>query len=255
MAVELSRRQEFAIITLNRPEALNALSFKIVDEIGKAIDEAAAGDARALLFTGAGDRAFSAGADITELMGRGLGDQKAGAMRGQRTFAKLDHIPQPSVAVINGYAFGGGMELALACNFRLGTANAKVGLPEIKLGLIPGYGGTIRLPRLIGEGRALELVMTGRTVEAEEAERIGLVNRLIEGDPIEAAMAFAREFTGYSMPALGLARESVMRALDVPVLEGLKIEADLNTLAFQTEDSLEGMNAFLEKRKPKFKDR
>ena len=110
MAVELSRRQEFAIITLNRPEALNALSFKIVDEIGKAIDEAAAGDARALLFTGAGDRAFSAGADITELMGRGLGDQKAGAMRGQRTFAKLDHIPQPSVAVINGYAFGGGME-------------------------------------------------------------------------------------------------------------------------------------------------
>ena len=255
MAVELSRRQEFAIITLNRPEALNALSFKIVDEIGKAIDEAAAGDARALLFTGAGDRAFSAGADITELMGRGLGDQKAGAMRGQRTFAKLDHIPQPSVAVINGYAFGGGMELALACNFRLGTANAKVGLPEIKLGLIPGYGGTIRLPRLIGEGRALELVMTGRTVEAEEAERIGLVNRLIEGDPIEAAMAFAREFTGYSMPALGLARESVMRALDVPVLEGLKSEADLNTLAFQTEDALEGMNAFLEKRKPKFKDR
>jgi len=255
MPVELTRKDEFAVLTLNRPEALNALSFSIVAEIGEAIDEAAASDARALIVTGAGDRAFSAGADIKELMGRTLADQKAAAMRGQRTFARLDSIPMPSIALINGYAFGGGLELALACTFRLGTPNAKVGLPEIKLGLIPGYGGTIRLPRLIGEGRALELVMTGRTVEAEEAERIGLVNRLVEGDPMEGAIAFAREFSGFSLPVLGLARESVMRALDVPVLEGLKIEADLNTLAFQTEDSLEGMNAFIDKRKPEFKDR
>ena len=255
MTVELTRRDEFAVITLNRPEALNALSFDIVGQIGNAIAAAADTDARALIITGAGNRAFSAGADIKELYDRTLAEQKASAHRGQRLFAQLDDIPIASIALINGYAFGGGMELALACTYRLATPSAKVGLPEIKLGLIPGYGGTIRLPRLIGEGRALELVMTGRTVEAEEAESIGLVNRIVEGDPMEAAMTYARGFTCHSLPVLKLARESVMRALDVPVLEGLKIEADLNTLAFQTEDSAEGMNAFVDKRDAQFKDR
>ena len=255
MTVELTRQKEFAIITLNRPDALNALSFEIVSKIGDAIAQAATTDARALIITGAGDRAFSAGADIKELYGRSLGEQKSSTHRGQRLFAQLDDIPMASIALINGYAFGGGMELALACTYRLGTPSAKVGLPEIKLGLIPGYGGTIRLPRLIGESRALELIMTGRTVAAEEAQRIGLISQIIEGEPMEEAMAYAREFTCYSLPVLKLARESVMRALDVPVLEGLKIEADLNTLAFQTEDSLEGMNAFVDKRKAMFKDR
>ena len=256
MSVELTRQGEFAIITLNRPEALNALSFEIVGEIGDAIAEAGNSDARALIITGAGDRAFSAGADIKELYGRTLAEQKASAHRGQRLFAQLDDIPIASIALINGYAFGGGMELALACTYRLATPNAKMGLPEIKLGLIPGYGGTIRLPRLIGEGRALDLVMTGRTVGSEEAERIGLVSKILDGNaPMDAAIAYARQFTCYSLPVLKLARESVMRALDVSVLEGLKIEADLNTLAFQTEDSLEGMNAFVDKRDAEFKDR
>ena len=255
MPVELTRQGEFAIITLNRPEALNALSFEIVGEIGDAIAEAGKSDARALIITGAGDRAFSAGADIKELYGRNLSEQKASAHRGQRLFAQLDDIPIASIALINGYAFGGGMELALACTYRLATPNAKMGLPEIKLGLIPGYGGTIRLPRLIGEGRALDLVMTGRTVGSEEAERIGLVSKILDGNaPMDAAIAYARQFTCYSLPVLKLARESVMRALDVSVLEGLKIEADLNTLAFQTEDSLEGMNAFVDKRDAVFKD-
>ena len=256
MPVELTRQDEFAIITLNRPEALNALSFEIVGEIGDAIAEAGKSDARALIITGAGDRAFSAGADIKELYGRNLAEQKASAHRGQRLFAQLDDIPIASIALINGYAFGGGMELALACTYRLATPNAKMGLPEIKLGLIPGYGGTIRLPRLIGQGRALDLVMTGRTVGSDEAERIGLVSKIVDGDvPMDAAIAYARQFTCYSLPVLKLARESVMRALDVSVLEGLKIEADLNTLAFQTEDSLEGMNAFVDKRDAEFKDR
>ena len=179
MPVELTRRDEFAIITLNRPEALNALSFQIVKDIGAALSEVAESNARALLVIGAGDRAFCAGADINELAGRTLSEVKRGAEAGQRTFARLDTFPMPSVAIINGYAFGGGMELASACTFRIATPNAKMGLPEIKLGLIPGYGGTQRLPRLIGEGRALELIMTGRTVEAEEAERIGLVSRIL----------------------------------------------------------------------------
>ena len=254
MPVELTRRDEFAIITLNRPEALNALSFQIVRDIGAALSEVAESDARALLLIGSADRAFCAGADINELAGRTLSEVTLGAEAGQRTFARPDTFPIPSVAIINGYAFGGGMELASACTFRIATPNAKMGLPEIKLGLIPGYGGTQRLPRLIGEGRALELIMTGRTVEAEEAERIGLVSRIVEGDPLDAGMAFAREFSGYSLPVLGFARDAVKRALDLPVYEGLKIEADLNTMSFQTDDSVEGTTAFLAKRKPEFKD-
>ena len=254
MAVELGTRDEFAILTLNRPEALNALSFKIIEDIGRALDEVAKSKARALIITGAGAKAFCAGADIKELRHRDLTAQKRGAELGQAVIAKLDTLPIASVAVINGYAFGGGLELALACTFRLATKTAKVALPEIKLGLVPGYGGTQRLPRVVGEARALEMIMTGRTVAAEEAERIGLVNRIVEGDPIEAGMAFAHEFTGYSLPVLGFARSAVKRALDVPIHEGLKIEADLSTLAFQTKDAAEGTAAFEEKRRASFVD-
>jgi enoyl-CoA hydratase len=156
--------------------------------------------------------------------------------------------------VINGFAFGGGLELALACTFRIATANAKMGLPEIKLGLIPGYGGTQRLPRIVGPARALEMIMTGRAVDAAEAERIGLVSRIVDGDPVEEGIAFARTFSTYSLPVSALARAAVMRALDTPLTEGLKIEADLSTLAFQTADAREGMAAFADKRKPVFKD-
>jgi enoyl-CoA hydratase len=254
MAVDLSRRGQAAILTLNRPEALNALSNAIVAEFERRLDEVAASDARALLITGAGDRAFCAGADIKELRDRGLMGDKRASEYGQAVLAKLARLPVPSVALINGYAFGGGLEIALACTFRLATRNAKMGLPEIKLGLIPGYGGTQRLPRLIGEARALEMIMTARTVEAEEALRIGLVNRLIDGDPIEAGLAFAEGFMQFSLPALCLTREAVMRAADTSLHDGLKIEADLSTLAFQTADADEGMTAFEEKRKPNFRD-
>jgi enoyl-CoA hydratase len=258
MSVELTRHEEMALVRINRPQALNALSTQIINDLSTVFDQVAGwarrSEVRALLVTGAGDKAFCAGADIKEFEGRSLIERKRGAELGQLTFAKLDRLPVTSVAVINGYAFGGGLELALACTFRIATRNAKVGLPEIKLGVIPGYGGTQRLPRLIGEGRALEMIMTGRTVGAEEAERIGLVNRLVEGDAVVAGVAFAREFTCYSLPVLGFAREAVMRAGDTPIAEGLKIEADLNTLAFSTEDSVEGAAAFVEKRKPEFKD-
>ena len=254
MPVVLTRRDEFAVLTLDRQEALNALSFAILEEIADAFDRVATIDVRALLITGAGNKAFCAGADIKELRGRTLVGQKRAAERGQAIFSKLDTLPIASVAIINGYAFGGGLELALASTFRLATRNAKMGLPEIKLGLVPGYGGTQRLPRIVGEARALEMIMTGRTVAADEALAIGLVNRLIDGDPVEAGMAFAREFTGYSLPVLGFARHAVQRALDLPVHEGLKVEADLGTLAFQTADAEEGMAAFAEKRKAAFRD-
>ena len=255
MAIELTRVEEFAVITLNRPDALNALSFSLIQDLSAKFDEVAKSDARALIITGAGTKAFCAGADIKELFGRTLMQQKQGGDFGQATFVKLDTLPIPSVAVINGYAFGGGMELALACTFRIATKNAKMGTPEIKLGLIPGYGGTQRLPRVVGEARALEMVMTGRTVDAEEAHRIGLVSRIVEGEALAAGMAFAREFTGYSLPVLQFARDAVKRASETPLNEGLKIETDLATLAFQTEDAHEGMTAFTQKRKPAFKDR
>ena len=217
MPIDLAFRDGCAVLTLNRPEALNALSFAILGEIGAAIDEAAKSSVRALIVTGAGPKAFCAGADIKELGSRDLMAQKRGAELGQAVFARM-------------------------------------GCPEIKLGLIPGYGGTQRLPRIIGEPRALELVMTGRTVDAVEAERIGLVSKIVSGDPVVEGLAFAKTFTGYSLPTLEFARAAVQRAQTVPLQEGLKIEADLSTLAYRTADAAEGIAAFAEKRPPRFRD-
>lgn len=254
MAVELTRIDEFALITLNRPEAMNALSFQIIRDIGQVIDAALKTDARAILFTGAGDTAFCAGADIKELRNRSLMEQKAGAELGQAVFAKLDAAPLPSFALINGYAFGGGLELALACTFRLASSSASMGLPEIKLGLIPGYGGTQRLTRAIGEARALDMIMTGRIVGAEEALTLGIVHKVIEGDLMVEALDYVRKITRYSLPSLQFARDAIRRGAKTDLQEGLRIEADLSTLAYQTADAEEGMAAFEEKRKPVFRD-
>jgi len=256
MPVELTRTEEFALITLNRPEALNALSFSVVEEIDAAITQAVATDARAILFTGAGDRAFCAGADISELQSLPPHGFREQLRRGQAVLARLSELPIPSFAVVNGLALGGGMELALACTFRVAAPKAKLGLPEIKLGAVPGYGGTQRLPRLVGLGRALDIAMSGRFVDADEALAIGLVNRVIsEGDLMEGSKEFARQFTGFGLPSLRLLRDSVMRATDLPIAEGLKMEAELSALSFSTDDAEEGTSAFLEKRTPQFKDR
>ena len=256
MSLTLAVRDAVAILTIDRQDALNALSFTLLEDISSKVREVRDLGVRGLLITGAGSKAFCAGADIKELMGRDLMAQKRGAEAGQRAFARIAELEIPSVALINGYAFGGGLEMALACTFRLAVPAAKMGLPEIKLGLIPGYGGTQRLPRLIGEGRALELIMTGRTVDAAEAERIGLVNRIVAGDdPMAEALAFLGEITRHSLPVLAFAKQAVTRALDLPVHEGLQVEADLSTLAFRTEDAEEGLAAFVEKRKPSFRDR
>ena len=252
--IELSYQEEFAVLTLRRPEALNALSFSLIDDIGRAIAEAGSSEARALIVTGAGEKAFCAGADIKELQNRNLAAQRAGAERGQEVFALLDRLSIPSIALVNGYAFGGGCELALACTLRLALPNAKFGLPEVRLGLIPGYGGTQRLPRLVGMGRALELTMTGRTVPAEEALSIGLVNRIVQPPGLEAAFSYAREFTCNGLRAVQFAREAVLRAEDLPLHDGLRMEADLSTLSYQTSDAQEGMQAFVDKRKPQFRD-
>jgi enoyl-CoA hydratase len=253
MTVTLETREGIAIVTLDRPQVLNALSFATIELLGETLDRVAELDVRGLIVTGAG-KAFCAGADIKELRGRSLAEQRRGIERGQAVFAKLDALPVVSLAVINGHAFGGGLELALACTLRIGTRNARMALPEIKLGLIPGYGGTQRLPRIVGEARALDMILSGRTVEAEEAYRIGLLHRLVDGDPLPAGIAYLRELTGFSLPVLRFARQAVQRALAVPVAEGLRIEADLATLAYRTADAEEGMAAFSEKRKPDFRD-
>ncbi|MBI1395026.1 MAG: enoyl-CoA hydratase [Betaproteobacteria bacterium] len=254
MAIDLTFPDEFALLTINRPDALNALSFSLIEDIGHALDAVARSSARALVVTGAGEKAFCAGADIKELTDRTLIEQRRGAELGQAVFSKLDRLPMASIALVNGYAFGGGCEIALACTFRLATPNARFGLPEIKLGLIPGYGGTQRLPRLIGEARALEMILTGRPVPAAEALQVGLVNRIVEPPPQDAAFAFAREFTCHGMLGLQFAREAVKRAASTTLEEGLRAEADLSTLAYRTADAAEGMQAFIEKRKPEFRD-
>ncbi|WP_409050601.1 enoyl-CoA hydratase/isomerase family protein [Variovorax guangxiensis] len=254
MMIELSHDEEFAVLTIRRPKSLNALNFELLEELGDYLDQLKASRARALIITGEGEKAFCAGADIKELQQRGLAAQREGAELGQGVFALLDRLPIPSIALVNGFAFGGGCELALACTLRIALPNAKFGLPEVKLGLIPGYGGTQRLPRLVGQGRALEMVMTGRSVDAEEALAIGLVNRIVQAPGLAAAKAYAREFTGHGLRALQFAREAVQRAMDLSLHEGLRVEADLSTLAYRTRDADEGMQAFVEKRKPEFRD-
>lgn len=253
MSPMLCRDGDLAVLTLNRPDKLNALSFGVLREIDRLLADPIVRDARALIVTGTGDRAFCAGADIEELRGRRLVEQRDGAVLGQSVFQRLAQLPIVSIAAINGYALGGGLELALACTFRVASRKARMALPEIKLGLIPGYGGTQRLARLIGESRALELILTGRTLLAEEAERIGLINQLAD-DAFVAAKALAAEVTGYSLPAVSFARDAVSRGLDLSLVEGLKLEGDLSTLAYQTEDAEEGLAAFVDKRRPEFRD-
>jgi len=253
--VKLEYAGQLAHIRLDRSEALNALSFGILEDLGSKLQDVARSGARGLVFTGAGDKAFCAGADIPELMGRKLMEELNGAALGQAVFDQIADLRIPSVAVIHGYAFGGGLELALACTFRVATSRAKVGLPEVKLGLIPGYGGTQRLPRLVGEGRALDIIMSGRTVEADEAERIGLVNRIDdEGEPFEIGQRYLEPFLKHSTHALFFAREAVQRGYRVGLADGLRIERDLSTLAYRSDDATEGLTAFVEKRKPTFKD-
>jgi enoyl-CoA hydratase len=255
MSIILRYEGPIAVLQIDRPQALNALSFELLDLIGEAIATVGKSAARALVVVGSGEKAFCAGADIKELQDRSLLQQKRGAELGQAVMAGLDRLPIPSIAVIHGYAFGGGLELAMACTFRVATPKAKMGLPEIKLGLIPGYGGTQRLPRLVGQARALEIILSGRTVDANEALRIGLVNCIVEGtDPVVIGCDYAQQFIGYSLCASLFAREAVQRALTLPLVEGLRVESDLSTLAYQTADAREGMQAFVDKRPPLFKD-
>lgn len=242
-----------ALITIQRPEALNALNDELVYEISIAIGLAEADvDVRALIITGTG-RAFIAGADIGNLSN--LSDvymSREASLSGQELMNSIAALPFPTIAAINGFALGGGLELALACDLRIASSQARLGLPEVGLGLIPGYGGTQRLPRLIGLGRAMDLILTGRHVTADEAFQLGLVNRVAD-DALQAAKELAQLTLKNAPIALGLAKEAMVRGLDVTLSQGLEIEADMFGMVATTEDMQEGTSAFLEKRKAEFK--
>jgi enoyl-CoA hydratase len=242
-----------ATITVNRPDKLNALNDKLMGELGEAIQDARQRkDVGGVLLTGAG-RSFVAGADISELQGQNATQGKARAERGQRTFRLFETSPKPTIAAVNGFALGGGCELAMACHIRIASEKAKFGQPEVKLGTVPGYGGTQRLPRLVGKGRALELLLTGDMIDAHEAHRIGLVNRVVAPDDL-IATARAMLGTMLQMGPLALAHciEAVDRGLDMSLDDAIALEASFFGLLSATNDKAEGMEAFLEKRAPSF---
>jgi enoyl-CoA hydratase len=243
-----------ATITVNRPDKLNALNRETIEELGRAVAEVAErDDVRGAIVTGAGEKAFVAGADIAELAKMGPVDGVETSRLGQRVFRAIETSRKPYVAAVNGFALGGGCELALACHLRVASERAKFGLPEVKLGIIPGYGGSIRLPRIVGRGRALELILTGEMIGAEEAHRIGLANRVA---PAESVLDQARELLatiiGNGPVALALAMEAVVAGSEMSTGDAETFESNLFGLLAATDDMREGMNAFLEKRKAEF---
>ena len=242
-----------ATLTVNRPDKLNALNDALITELGQAVDEIVRRDDIAgVILTGAG-RAFVAGADISELAGQGPITGKQRALAGQAVFTRFSRSPKPVIAAVNGFALGGGCELAMACHLRLASEHAKFGQPEVKLGIVPGYGGTQRLARLVGRGRALQLLLTGETIDAAEAFRIGLVNRVVPaGELLPAARAMLEQMLANGPLALALCIEAVDRGLEMPLEEGLMLEANHFGLLASTSDMSEGMRAFLEKRAPSF---
>ena len=253
--IEVFEAGPCAVLRINRPRALNALDDATLGALERVVAEVGGGPARAVILTGAGDRAFCAGADVSELGARDTEAVRAASRRGQALASRLESLPIPSIALLHGYALGGGLELALGCTFRLGTADTQLGFPEIRLGVCTGWGGTQRLPRLVGPQHALDLLMSGRLLSGQEAVDIGLLHSLVEGDRLEAAVAFAGRFTGQSLVALRYVREAVARAGDLPLAAGLAAESDLSALSYQSADAREGIAAFTEKRKPRFEDR
>src|SRR3989441_736363 len=250
--VETNDRISF--LTINRPDKRNALNQPTRDEMLHALDSLErAPESGVLILTGAGDKAFIAGADINEFEGRTALMQRE-AMKGMRIFTAIEEFPKPVIAMINGFCLGGGLELALACDIRIACDTAKLGQPEINLGIIPGGGGTQRLTRLIGEGKAMELILTGAIIDAQTALALGLVNHVVPADQLETkTMEIANRIAEKSPIALRLAKEAIKLASRSNLDEGLRHEVDLFALCFSSEDKNEGVQAFLEKRKPEFK--
>lgn len=246
---------EIAVVTIDRQDKLNALNAEVVGELGEVFANLRDDDeVRGVILTGGGSKAFVAGADIGELATMNSVTGVKVSRDGQDVFRAIELFPKPVLAAVGGYALGGGCELALACHLRIASERAQFGLPEVGLGIIPGYGGTIRLARLVGLGRAIEMTLTGDPVKAERAHEIGLVSRVVEGDALlDEAKSFLRRITSKGPVAVRMALESIYRGLDTPTGEALGFESAMFGLLASTDDMREGMQAFLEKRKPDFK--
>jgi enoyl-CoA hydratase/carnithine racemase len=256
-AITYAVADQVATVTLSRPDVHNAMNEAMRRDLTRCFDAIAVDDdVKVVVVTGAGERAFSAGADIREFV-EPLVPVRFREQRRRLDFRQaMDRCWQPIIAAVNGFALGGGLELALACDIRIAAAGASLGLTEINLAIIPGGGGTQRLPRLIGRGKALELILTGARIPADEALRIGLVERVVPGgEALKAATELARSMAAKAPVALRYAKESVAKGLELPLAEGLRLEGDLSTLLRTTEDRLEGARAFLEKRPPRWTGR
>jgi enoyl-CoA hydratase len=253
----IERDGPVAIVTFNRPKVLNALNTQTLDELGRAMLDLQHDErVRVVILTGAGEKAFVAGADINELAVQTATSARAFALAGQHVFNAVENLGKPVIAAINGYALGGGCELAMACTIRLAADTAKLGQPEIHLGLIPGYAGSQRLARLVGKGKAMELILTGVPISAAEAERIGLVNRVVAAtELLNETRALADQLARNAPIATRYILDVINRGLEMPFAEASVFEATLFGLAAATDDMREGTRAFLEKRKPDFKGR
>jgi enoyl-CoA hydratase len=244
-------------LTIHRPEKLNALNADVMAALDAALDEARNDrGVGVVIVTGSGEKAFIAGADIGELSKLTPLEGREHALRGQAVLAKLETLGKPVIAAVNGYALGGGCELALACTIRIASENARFGQPEVKLGILPGYGGSQRLARLVGKGRAMQLCLTAEQIDAAEAYRIGLVNRVVPaGQALAASREMAKAILANGPVACRYVLEAIHRGLEMPLAEGLVLEATLFGLCAATEDTQEGMHAFLEKRPARFTGR
>jgi enoyl-CoA hydratase len=253
--LEFEARDGVGIIRLNRPKALNALNSELVSELDVLLREQWEQGLSALVLTGAGEKSFAAGADISEMVGYTAVQAESYARQGQRSLRLLEEFPAPTIAAVNGFALGGGCELAMCCDIILASENALFGQPEVKLAVTPGFGGTQRLVRRVGRQRALELMMTGRNVGAQEAVAMGLALEVVEGDVVEAALKLAGKIARNGPIAVRLVKRAVQETDRLDIEAGLAAEASLFGLCFATEDQTEGMKAFLDKRRAAFQGR
>lgn len=246
-----------ALLTVNRPEKLNALNREVLAELDDALNQVEGSSGiRGLILTGAGEKAFVAGADIGELAALMPVEARAQSARGQQLFRRLETLAKPTLAAINGFALGGGLELAMSCTLRVAAETARLGQPEVKLGIVAGYGGTQRLPRLVGRGKAMELLLTGEPIDAREAHRIGLVNQVVlPRELLPASYSLMAKILANAPLAVALSMEAVDTALETEIVHGLRLEAAAFGLAAASDDAREGLAAFIEKRAANFKGR
>lgn len=255
--VKCSVQEGITQVVINRPEALNSLNYQVIKELGEIFAELEeSNEVRAIILTGEGTRAFAAGSDITEMKQFSVMEAREFALQVNQTQAKIEAIPKPVIAAVNGFALGGGCELIMSCDIRIASSTAKFGQPEINLGIIPGGGGTQRLARLIGIGRAKELVFTGELIDAQRAYEIGLVNKVVPPERLmEEAQKIASKIANKSLPILRLGKEALNYGHSIDLEKALKFEIECFANCFDTEDHVEGISAFIEKRKPSFKDK